>query len=178
MNRHLLLAAFVLLLTCAPAFAQSYGTMGVYWNPEGTYLYPSQANDSGGGLVYRGYVVLFVEDVVRGAAFRLDFRSNEALIGETTYPAGLQIGEAWNRGIEIGFTEPYYGFLTRPMVMCEFLVINDAYPEMARFDVGVYPHPDYGAAVYADGEERIVAVELMPVGNEAMSFGDVKSLFR
>jgi hypothetical protein len=161
-----------------PVTAQTMGEVGVYWDSVEWYRYPSDGHGTEAPLIYDGYVVLMVEDVVTGMAFELiDYRSDTSLVS-MEYPAGLQIGDAWSGGVEIGFTEPFYGFLGTRMNVCHFTLANHRYPEEARIEVDVVPHLNFGAVVYTNGEAQIVPVYVLPVGSEASSFGAIKNLFR
>lgn len=171
----IILAALVLLNT--PALTQPTGSIGVYWDQNGFEPDPNWVYDEV-PLVYEGYVVVFVEDIVTGAAFGLvDYRNDTTLLN-MEYPVGLQIGDAWSGGVEAGFTNPMFGFLDTPLIVGRLALINDVYPNWARIEVEVLPHPDYGAVVYADGEAHLVHLHPQPVTNDTLSFGDLKLLFR
>jgi len=179
MKKHLLFALLTLLVGSA-AVAQVPGTICVYWDEMGTI---QDANEIDGGSplpVYEGYVIIFVEDAVRGAAYALDVRGEGALVVSQTFPPGLAIGDALEGGVEIGLTDPIYGYLNTPVVISEIVVQNLNFPDplFAEFEV-VAPDGTSGP-IYADGQAELGPLETCQtaVANEDMTFSNVKALFR
>ena len=178
MKRHLLLITLALLL----AVSANAQTIGVYWDEAGTVT-----EIPGLAPTFTGYVVIFAEDVVSGAAYGLQIRdldlgdggAPEILFASATYPAGLQIGNEFAGGIEIGLTNVQYGFLGDPVVIStlEFVNISGG---VAHAAVDVLPHTTYGDALYADGGAALHALSPLAdaIANEDMSFTNVKNLFR
>jgi len=179
MKKHLLFALLTLLVGTA-AMAQVSGTICVYWDNAGT-IQDASAIDNGAPLpVYHGYVIIFIEDVVTGAAYGLEVNGAGALVVNPTYPAGLAIGDPLNGGVEIGMTDPSYGFLGTPVVITEFDVINALYPQPLNAGITVVAPEGMTHPIYANGAAILGPLETCQtaVANEDMTFSNVKALFR
>ncbi len=179
MKRHLLFVMLALLVGTT-AMAQ-VGNVCVYWDVDGTIQDASGIeNGNAPQAAYTGYVIVFVEDVVSGASFGLNVIGTEAFIAGFSYPEGLHIGDPLVGGVEIGMTNPEYGFLGTPVIVAELVVVNAVFPAPAHIEVQVTAHPAYGTAVYANGNAEIGVLDICQnaVGNEDLSFSGVKALFR
>lgn len=180
MKRHLLFALTMMLVGTA-AFAQVPGTICVYWDEAGTIQDASEVEVGNVPLpVYTGYVIIFVEEVVSGAAYSMEVIGNEAIVISQAFPPGLQIGDALLGGVEIGLTDPVYGFLGTPVVISTIEVLNAVYPQPAHVELVIGAPNGYTTAVYANGAAELAVLETCQaaVANEDLTFSNVKALFR
>ncbi len=179
MKRHLLLITLALLL----AGSVNANTIGVYWDEAGTV-----SQNNGIGFTFTGYVIIFVEDVVTGTAFQLQLDGDIAPL-TITYPDGLQIGDAYAGGVEIGMSNAQYGFLGTPVLVATMQFLNTSTDPsgVAHATVDIVPHSTYMDIIYTDGSGAIAAAPLaggagntgfQAIANEDMTFGGVKNLFR
>lgn len=180
MNKHLIVALLTLLVGTA-AMAQVPGTICVYWDAEGTIQDASEVEVGNAPLpFYEGYVIIFVEEVVSGAAYAMDVVGNDAIVVNQSFPPGLQIGDALTGGVEIGLTDPMYGFLGTPVVISEITVANVVYPNPAHVEIVVRAPDGMTNPIYANGAAELAPLETCQaaVANEDLTFSNVKSLFR
>jgi hypothetical protein len=179
MKRHLLFVMLALLVATT-AMAQT-GSICVYWDEAGT-IQDASLIESGNAPepVYTGYVIIFVENSVSGASYGLELVGTEASLLNTEFPEGLQIGDAFAGGVEVGLTSFQYGYLNYPVIIQTLTLLNTNYPNPAHIELLVTEHPAYGSAVYADANEVIQTLEICQgaVANEAGTFSGMKSLFR
>jgi len=177
MKRHMLFVMLALLV----ATTAMAGEICVYWDEAGTIQDASQIESGNEPLpLYTGYVIIFVEDIVQGASYSLELVGTEAAVFGQDFTDGLQIGDAFAGGIEVGLTDKQYGFSAMPVIIQSVTLLNTVYPAPAHVELFVTPHPAYGSAVYADGEEVIHSLGICQgaVSNEEGTFSEMKSLYR
>jgi hypothetical protein len=175
-----------LYILAGPALAQDC-MIAPYWDPEGTISHGFPSYTSTGMLYFSVYVVIFAEDTVAAAAYRLIEPSSPAgpflqtrFAGPTG--AGLWIDEP--EGTSVALTECVIGF-------GEYAVLVDRYDYVALDYWGggffsVEPHvgqdPDFPQYVDCNDTQKDCSVGpdlyvLVEFDTDARSFSAIKSLY-
>lgn len=169
--------ALAVLLLAQPVLAQ-YPSVGVYFDEAGTQNTAFLPGDY--FPPHTAYVIAFAEALVGGAAFKLDVYP-EILVLQTTYPAGLQIGDPL-AGVEIGLTEPQIGYDHLPVRLADLTIYLPDLMDFARLNT--IPHPNYPAVTISDQNGNLFpavgrcAWITVPVSNDDSTWGAVKKLYQ
>lgn len=173
--------ALVLVLAATPCLAQ-VATVGVYFDQAGTQV--SGTFNGGVDEFHKAYVVVFWEAFVGGASYKLNVDPRVS-ITQVSYPLeGIQIGGPLDGcGVEIGLTQPAFGFYSTPVVITDLTFWTG---EQIIYDamICVEPHCNYDSVVVADRDAQIYDAEglcaflTVPVASESDSWGAVKNLYK
>lgn len=172
----LLIAAIVTF--AATAMAQT-PVIGVYFDTDGTVDHATL--DGGLGEIHTAYVcAIDAEMMVAGASFKLTM-DPQILLLTATYPVGLAVGEI-AVGVDLGLTSPIAAFYGDAAVLCT-LQLTTFDNLMVDAPMTIENHPNYATPIIADSAAALYAADggigylSVVVGNEPMTFSQVKNLF-
>lgn len=170
------------LLLAGSALAQPVGSIGLYADPDGTvdlaegwgYWYPHPTNN-----FLDVYVVIFWENMIGGASYAITPLPPGITLVAEAFEEGVSIGSAFDGcGVEFGFSQPQFGFMGTPVLVCTITVLSLTGP--ADLSLFVLNHCNYATPVLADRYAEIFEAEGrgLVVPTESNSWGAVKNLYR
>jgi hypothetical protein len=176
----LTLLLLTIMIAAVPAAAQ-IEHIGVYFTYNGEdYSRYAHFND----FIISGYVIAYVEDVVRGASFKMTMSYDYGLtLLDEVYPANVHVGDIMS-GLDIGYVNPMYGYFRNPVFLCNVIFVNDNYPGYPGAVLYIKPAFKHDTPLYADANAVVhpIAGAMSYLGstiaNEKKTWGDVKSLYR
>jgi hypothetical protein len=176
------LTAALALLLSAPLLAQlppSGGTVGVYFDEEGTVSSVSGLFSFPQLATLDAYVIAFWEATVGGASYSISGLPPSILVVTEEVPGGISIGSAFDGcGIEAGLTLPGFGFYGTPVVISHLQLLNNGLG--SGMTLCVEAHCNYGEVVVSDNQANLFSASGLcgAVATESSSWGSVKNLYR
>lgn len=154
--------------------------IGVFWDTAATQT--NKQAKGGYDETQTAYIIAVdTEQTVGGAAFQLALAPGITLTN-ATYPAGIQVGTPLE-GIQVGFTNCYYGFYGNPVLISTLTLWTGA-NLIPNGTISILPYPPAGVIQLADCNANIRAVDggvatlTIAVPTESSTWGGVKNLYK
>jgi hypothetical protein len=180
MRKATYLASFALALMVATPLLAQTGTVGVYYDAEGTLVSQTVDFDS----FFDVYVVAFMEARVAGVSFALQMDPKLTVVA-TLYPENsFHIGDPNDGcGVDIALIDPAFGFFHTPMVFAQ-LQLYSGLEGLDMDTICVTNNCNYDTVVLADQDgvlfpgEGLCASMDGPVPADSQTWGQVKGMYR
>jgi hypothetical protein len=179
--KKMVLIVFLLSMSLTTFSTAQEGLIGGYLDFGDGLYYPGAGNFN--DQIFDVYIIIRVEDIVRGASFKAEILpwSDFQMIHES-YPPNIHVGDVLS-GLDIGFTDPMYGFDNAPVIVCTMTMLNMVYPNFMYGAMTIGPASANATPIYADGDALLHPLstswfELECIANEEATWGRVKTLYR
>ena len=180
----MVLLVLALAVSAVPLQAQD-GTIALYFTEDGlNYSRYVDFSD----FTIEAYVIVYVEDIVTGALYRLEMDGIDVMVISETYtPGSIVIGDMLS-GVAVSLPFPESGFGGEPVFVGTVTFLNLAAPGVPEVDFQIVPHPTQGTPVYSDASFLMQPLTGLSSGigvgagvpdtDHEFTWGRVKSLYR